>query len=146
MPAPGHTPGPGNAQDLGQLLGKIVRIDVDNRGENGKAYAIPPDNPFASAAGILPETYAPGLRNPVYLSIDAGPWHRPIAASAGQALFESVYLVTKGGNYGWRIREGTHCFDPADNARPPAGTCPLSGLVASRRSGRSSSSGTTWAR
>ncbi len=123
----GHTPGSGNAQDPTTLLGKIIRIDVDHPGENGMAYAIPPDNPFANAAGFRPEIYAMGLRNPAYLSFDAGPGHRLITASAGQALFESVYVVAKGGNYGWRIREGTHCFDPADNNRPPAGPCPTTG-------------------
>lgn len=123
----GHTPGSGNAQDLTTLLGKIIRIDVDRPGKNGKAYAIPADNPFATATGVLPEIYAYGLRNPAYLSFDAGPGHRLITASAGQALFESVYVVAKGGNYGWRIREGTHCFDPADHNRPPAGPCPTTG-------------------
>jgi glucose/arabinose dehydrogenase len=123
----GHTPGSGNAQDLTTFLGKIIRIDVDRPGENGKAYAIPADNPFATATGVLPEIYAYGLRNPAYLSFDAGPGHRLITASAGQALFESVYVVAKGGNYGWRIREGTHCFDPADHNRPPAGPCPTAG-------------------
>ena len=86
----------------------------------------PPDNPFANATGILPEIYAMALRNPAYLSFDAMT-RRLITASAGQALFESVYAVAKGGNYGWRIREGTHCFDPADNNHPPAGPCPTTG-------------------
>ncbi len=124
---PGHTSGIGNAQDPTTLLGKIVRIDVDRPGENGKAYAIPPDNPFANAAGSRPEIYAMGLRNPAYLSFDAGPGHRLITASAGQALFESIHIVANGGNYGWRIREGTHCFDPADHHRPPAGPCSTTG-------------------
>jgi hypothetical protein len=125
---PGHTPGIGNAQDPTTLLGKIIRIDTDHPGKNGKGYAIPPDNPFANATGILPEIYAMGLRNPAYLSFDAGPGHRLLTASAGQALFESVHIVAKGGNYGWRIREGTHCFDPADHNRPPTGPCPTTGV------------------
>ncbi|MEN6341653.1 MAG: PQQ-dependent sugar dehydrogenase [Methanospirillum sp.] len=123
---PGHTPDSGNAQDPTNLLGKIVRIDIDRPGEDGSAYAIPPDNPFVNATGILPEIYAMGLRNPAYLSFDAKTG-RLITASAGQALFESVYVVAKGGNYGWRIREGAHCFDPDDHNRPPSGPCPTTG-------------------
>jgi glucose/arabinose dehydrogenase len=124
----GHTRGTGNAQDPTTLLGKILRIDVDRPGADGKAYAIPPDNPFASAVGILPEIYAMGLRNPAYLSFDAKTG-RLITASAGQALFESVHIVAKGGNYGWRIREGTHCFDPVDHNRLPLGPCPTTGAL-----------------
>lgn len=123
----GHIPGTGNAQDEKTLLGKILRIDVDKAGEGGKNYAIPPDNPFAGTAGFAPEIYAMGLRNPAYASFDAGGNHILITAVAGQALFESVFIVDKGGNYGWNIREGTHCFNPADNTKPPAGPCPISG-------------------
>ncbi len=122
----GHTPGIGNAQDPTTLLGKIIRIDVDRPGGSGKEYAIPPDNPFVETAGFRPEIYAMGLRNPAYLSFDARTG-RLITASAGQALFESIHVLAKGGNYGWRIREGTHCFDPADHNRPPAGPCPVTG-------------------
>ncbi len=123
----GHTPGTGNAQDMTKLLGKIIRIDVDSSKENGKMYAIPPDNPFVGTAGIAPEIYATGFRNPAYVSFDAGGNHTLITAVAGQALFESVFIVDKAGNYGWNIREGTHCFNPADDAKPPAGTCPVTG-------------------
>ena len=122
----GHTPGTGNAQDGSTLHGKILRIDVDRPGEGGRAYAIPADNPFANTTGVLPECFATGLRNPAYLSFDSVTG-RLLTASAGQALFESVYVVAKGGNYGWRIREGTHCFDPNDNSRPASGTCPTTG-------------------
>jgi glucose/arabinose dehydrogenase len=123
----GHTPGTGNAQDGRTLLGKILRIDVDKPGEGGKNYAIPPDNPFTGTAGFAPEIYAMGLRNPAYASFDAAGNHTLITASAGQALFESVFIVARGGNYGWNIREGTHCFNSSDNTKPPAGPCPVSG-------------------
>ncbi|MDD1712126.1 MAG: PQQ-dependent sugar dehydrogenase [Methanoregulaceae archaeon] len=123
----GHTPG-GNAQDGSTLLGKIIRIDIDRAGLGGRSYAIPPDNPFVSTPGILPEIYAMGFRNPAYLSFDPGDGHHLIAAVAGQQLFESVYIITKGGNYGWNIREGTHCFNPSSYSRPPpAGSCPITG-------------------
>jgi glucose/arabinose dehydrogenase len=123
----GHTPGIGNAQDGTTLLGKIIRIDIDTPGEGGKKYAIPPDNPFVRTAGFAPEIYAMGFRNPAYASFDAGRNHTLITAVAGQRLFESVFIVDKGGNYGWNIREGTHCFNPADDSKPPAGPCPISG-------------------
>ncbi len=121
----GHTPGTGNAQDPSTLLGKIIRIDVDKPGENGKPYAIPPDNPFIKAPGFLPEIYAMGFRNPAYMSFDHGEGHHLITAVAGQNLFEPVYIVLKGGNYGWNIREGTHCFNPANDMSPLAGGCPV---------------------
>jgi hypothetical protein len=60
------------------------------------------------------------------MSFDSGAGHHLTTAAAGQRLFESVFIVTKGGNYGWNIREGTHCFDPANNA-VPARTCPVIG-------------------
>nr|WP_320160806.1 PQQ-dependent sugar dehydrogenase [uncultured Methanoregula sp.] len=123
----GHTPGTGNAQDMTTFLGKILRIDVDHPADNGRMYAIPRDNPFVNTAGVLPEIYASGFRNPAYLSVDSGTNHHMVTAVAGQALFESVDIVTKGGNYGWHIREGTHCFDPAHDATPLAGPCAITG-------------------
>jgi glucose/arabinose dehydrogenase len=123
----GHTPGTGNAQDTTKLLGKIIRIDVDSPGAGGKAYSIPADNPFAVTPGYAPEIYATGFRNPAYLTFDTGPDHSLVTAVAGQALFESVFIVDKGGNYGWNIREGTHCFNPADDSKPAVGPCPVTG-------------------
>jgi glucose/arabinose dehydrogenase len=123
----GHTPGIGNAQDTTKLYGKIIRIDVDSPGAGGRMYAIPPDNPFVAMPGYAPEIYASGFRNPAYLSFDAGGNHSLTTANAGQALFESVFIVDKGGNYGWNIREGTHCFNPADDSKPPVSPCPVTG-------------------
>ena len=124
----GHTPGIGNAQDGTALLGKIIRIDIDKPVEGGKGYAIPPDNPFVGIVGFAPEVYALGFRNPAYASFDAGGNHTLITAVAGQRLFESVFIVGKGGNYGWNIREGTHCFNPDDDTKPSAGPCPVMGI------------------
>jgi len=123
----GHTPGTGNAQDGTTFLGKILRIDVDKPGEGGNNYAIPPDNPFVGTAGFAPEIYATGFRNPAYASFDSGGNHTLTTGVAGQALFESVFIVDKGGNYGWNIREGTHCFNPADDTKPAAVPCPVTG-------------------
>lgn len=121
----GHTSGTGNAQDLKNLLGKVLRIDVNQRDE-GLMYAIPRDNPFTGKGGALPEIYAYGLRNPAYASFDSGDGHNLFIGNAGQQLFESVYQVKKGGNYGWNFKEGTHLFNP-DQPRNPNGTVPTAG-------------------
>jgi hypothetical protein len=107
------------------LLGKILRIDVD-RVDEGKAYGIPADNPFVGQQGTLPEIYALGLRNPWRISFDLGGDGSLFVSDAGQNLWEEVDIVTKGGNYGWNIREGTHCFDPENPSQSPE-SCPDSG-------------------
>ena len=115
----GHVSG-GNAQNTSTLLGKILRIDV-NVNNAGAAYGIPADNPFVNEKGFLPEIWAYGLRNPYRISFDSA--GRLFVADAGQNLWEEVDLVSKGGNYGWNIREGTHCFDPNSPKASPA-SCP----------------------
>jgi glucose/arabinose dehydrogenase/plastocyanin len=119
----GHTPVIGNAQDMTTLLGKVIRIDVDSTSP-GKQYGIPPDNPFVSTAGTPPEIFATGFRNPAYAVFDSGGSHRMFIAMAGQRLFESVLIIYRGGAYTWNIREGTHCFNPANDFLPKSGTCP----------------------
>lgn len=109
----------GNGQNTGNLLGKVLRIDVDG----GAPYRIPADNPFAQGGG-RPEIYAWGLRNPWGMSFDTGGDHRLFLADVGQARFEEVNIIVKGGNYGWRVREGFTGFDPkkarlADNLEAP---------------------------
>jgi glucose/arabinose dehydrogenase len=109
----GHVEG-GNGQDITQnLLGTILRISVDDTEE----YGIPADNPFVGIDGF-DEIYAFGLRNPYRFSFD--PEGNVIAADAGQELYEEIDLIEKGGNYGWNIKEGTHCFDPNNPATSPA--------------------------
>jgi hypothetical protein len=115
----GHVSG-GNAQNTSTLLGKILRIDV-NMNNTGAAYGIPADNPFVNEKGFLPEIWAYGLRNPYRISFDSA--GRLFVADAGQNLWEEVDIVSKGGNYGWNIREGTHCFDPNRPKESPA-SCP----------------------
>lgn len=117
----GHTPLTGNAQNTSSMLGKVLRVDIDNMA-NGTAYAVPTDNPFVNIVGYLPEIWAYGLRNPYRMSFDKGGNHSLYLSDAGQDLWEEVDIITKGGNYGWNIREGAHCFDPNSPNTSPA-TC-----------------------
>ena len=102
----------GNGQDLTQLLGKILRIDVDNSSQE-RNYAIPEDNPFAgNQNGYREEIYAYGLRNPWRFSFDTDTgwlW----AADVGQGRYEEIDIIENGKNYGWRIMEGFHCYNPS---------------------------------
>ncbi|RBL88720.1 PQQ-dependent sugar dehydrogenase [Chitinophaga flava] len=99
----------GNAQNMGTVLGKILRIDV-----NATPYKVPADNPFVKKEGAKPEIWAYGLRNPWRFSFDRSTG-RIFAGDVGQNKYEEVDIITKGGNYGWRIMEGYHDFNvPAD--------------------------------
>ena len=107
----------GNAQDLGSLLGKILRIDPTPSG--GRAYSIPGTNPFVGRAGARPEVYAYGLRNPWRFS-----FHRVNGALAigdvGQNAWEEIDYVRrgrgKGANFGWRPFEGRARYAPGEPA------------------------------
>jgi glucose/arabinose dehydrogenase len=109
----------GNGQDItANLLGDILRIDVDR----GSPYAVPSDNPFVGRPG-RDEIWAYGFRNPYRFSFDPGSGHALMVGDAGQELWEEVSRVVRGGNYGWNVKEGTHCFDAeAPTVVPP--TCP----------------------
>jgi len=112
----GHTAGLGNAQDRTQLLGKILRIDVDG----AQPYDIPADNPFATESSTRGEIWALGLRNPFKFSFDRGGDHELFVGDVGQNLMEEVDIVVKGGNYGWNIREGRNCFSTTSPGLPGA--------------------------
>lgn len=106
-------------QDLDTLLGKMLRIDVTGEPDEGKAYAIPPGNPFADAAGARPEIWAYGLRNPWRYSFDSK--GRMWIGDVGQNRYEEIHLQpegSKGGeNYGWAIMEGSGPFVPGGEKR-----------------------------
>ncbi|TWT81807.1 Soluble aldose sugar dehydrogenase YliI precursor [Planctomycetes bacterium CA13] len=97
-----------SGQDLSQILGKILRIDVDQSSE-GKPYGIPSDNPFVDVTGTQAEIYAFGIRNPWRIAFDKETG-RLWCGDVGQELWEEVDVIVRGGNYGWSVREGTHPF------------------------------------
>jgi glucose/arabinose dehydrogenase len=107
----------GNGQNLNSLLGALLRIDVDSA---APSIAIPPDNPFASVAG-LDEIWAYGLRNPWRFSFDSMTGDL-FLADVGQDRFEEVNLIERGGNYGWNVMEGSSCFSPSSG-------CNMTGLI-----------------
>lgn len=103
------------AQDLTSLYGTILRIDVDS----GSPYAIPPNNPFAGPDGIPDEIFAWGFRNPFRISFDRGGDRGLYVSAPADTLFEATYKVTQPGNYGWAIKEGTHCIVRTSAFAPP---------------------------
>ncbi len=107
---------PGNrSQNINDLLGKFLRITPDISGNNNNpAYTNPPDNPYVGVAGA-DEIYAVGVRNPWRWSFDRGGTNQLWAGDVGQGSIEEVDIITRGGNYGWRVYEGTSCtgLDPS---------------------------------
>ena len=104
---------PGNrAQNKKELLGKMLRIDVDS----GSPYGIPGDNPFVGDTSYLPEIWALGLRNPWRFSFDRASGDMFIG-DVGQNLIEEIDFQpdssSGGENYGWRLKEGNNCFIPS---------------------------------
>jgi len=107
-----------NAQNRSNVLGTILRIDVDNP-EDGMNYGIPNNNPFIGEDNSRPEIFAFGLRNPWRMSFDSNTgdlW----TGDVGQNTREEINIIRSGGNYGWKLFEGTFCF---------SGDCDDAGLV-----------------
>ena len=101
-------------QDISDLLSSILRIDVDHA-EGGNPYRVPADNPFVNTAGARPEVWSYGYRNPWKMSFDTQTgalW----VGDVGWELWEMIYRVERGGNYGWSIVEGPQSVKP--NGKP----------------------------
>ncbi|MBL05707.1 MAG: heme-binding domain-containing protein [Planctomycetes bacterium] len=96
------------AQDISNLNGAVLRIDVDHPGKD-QPYSIPEDNPFVAVKNARGECWAFGLRNPWRMSMDPKTG-RIWVGSNGQDLWESVNILRRGDNYGWSVYEGNHPF------------------------------------
>lgn len=110
-------------QDLSDLLGGILRIDVDHR-DAGKMYAVPRDNPFLATPGARPENWAYGLRNPWKMSFDRATgnlW----CGDVGWQEWENIYIIRRGGNYGWAATEGNNVLNPKRKGGPSPITPPV---------------------
>ncbi|XP_062114954.1 HIPL1 protein-like [Humulus lupulus] len=114
------------AQNKKSLLGKILRIDIDNIPSTKEIhkrvlwgnYSIPKDNPYIDDNDLEPEIWALGFSNPWRCSFDS---ERPsyfLCGDSGQDKYEEVDIIKKGGNYGWRVYEGSFLFHPT---RSPGG-------------------------
>jgi glucose/arabinose dehydrogenase len=133
----------GNAQDLGSLLGKLLRIDP--RASGGRAYQVPGDNPFAGRQGARGEIYSYGLRNPWRFSFDRKNGDLTIG-DVGQNAWEEISYVRRGkgrgANFGWRPFEGRARYAPGESApghvepvivrSHDAGNCSITGGVVVR--------------
>ncbi|XP_043718669.1 HIPL1 protein-like [Telopea speciosissima] len=107
------------AQNKKSMLGKIMRLDVDNVPSAKEMtdfglwgnYSIPKDNPFSEDKQLRPEIWALGFKNPWRCSFDV---ERPsyFMCTDEGVHYEEVNIITKGGNYGWRTYEGTYIFNP----------------------------------
>jgi hypothetical protein len=109
-----------NGQNLNTLLGKLLRIDVDS----GSPYAIPGSNPFVGVAG-LDEIWAYGLRNPWRFSFDRDTgdlWIGDVGQGSWEEVDHQPAASAGGENYGWRLMEGAHCYNPPED-------CDMTGLV-----------------
>jgi glucose/arabinose dehydrogenase len=107
----------GNAQNLGSLLGKLLRIDP--RASDGRPYSVPSDNPFVSRGGAKPEIYSYGLRNPWRFSFDRANGAVTIG-DVGQGAWEEISYRSKGkargANFGWRVWEGNERYAEGEKA------------------------------
>ncbi len=113
----------GNGQNPSTMLGSILRIDVSGADAN-QGYDVPTDNPFSGSSSAKGEVWAYGLRNPWRFSFDrqnGDLW----TGDVGQNSFEEVNLIEKGGNYGWNVLEGKHCYSPRADCDPSGTVLPV---------------------
>jgi putative heme-binding domain-containing protein len=117
-PDPAHV-----GQDMTTLLSKVMRIDVDHAAD-GRPYAVPADNPFVGRAGMRPEIWALGFRNPWRMSVDPATGDLWLG-DVGWELWELVHRVERGGNYGWSVVEGRQPVHPGDPVGPTSISPPV---------------------
>ena len=103
-------------QDISDLLSSILRIDVDHE-DKDRPYAIPADNPFIKTPKARPEVWAYGFRNPWRMSFDR-PTGDLWVGDVGWELWEMIYRVKRGGNYGWSVMEGPQAVRPESKRGP----------------------------
>ncbi|MEM8955570.1 MAG: PQQ-dependent sugar dehydrogenase [Verrucomicrobiota bacterium] len=112
---------PGDPNNVGQttdnFLGSIIRIDIDDT-QKGKAYRIPPDNPFVDTPGIYPEVWAYGFRNPWRMNFHPTTGELWLGDN-GDEHWEMVHRIKPGANYGWSAFEGSHVFRPSNKLAGP---------------------------
>ena len=123
-----HAGAPGDppfslSQKPDSLLGKVLRLDV-----SGYPYRIPDDNPFVGNPYFKPEIWAMGMRNPFRCTFDAAGTGAFLCGDVGEFGYEEIDLIEPGLNYGWRIKEGRHCYDP-DNPKEHPEVCQDEGLT-----------------
>jgi glucose/arabinose dehydrogenase len=115
-----------NAQNLGTLLGNILRIDIDHAA-GGNAYAIPASNPFVGSSGARGEIWLYGLRNPFRFSFDRATGDLWIG-DVGQNAWEEIDVAragVSGLDFGWRVLEGNHCYSPSTGCSTAGMTAPV---------------------
>lgn len=110
----------GNGQNMNTWQGKILRIDVNS----DSAYTVPKDNPFVNKPGVKPEIWAYGLRNTWRFSFDRAT-KQLFGSDVGEGIWEEINIITKGANYGWRITEANHCYNPATGCDIKGITMPI---------------------
>ncbi|XP_026433684.1 HIPL1 protein-like [Papaver somniferum] len=110
------------SQNKKSLLGKIMRFDIDNAPSANESdhglwgnYSIPKDNPYVDDKDSEPEIFAMGFRNPWRCSFDSKRPSYFLCADVGQEIYEEVDIITKGGNYGWRVYEGNSHYNPPES-------------------------------
>ena len=111
----------GNGQKLSTLLGKILRININS----GTLYSVPSTNPFVGRTGVKPEIWAYGFRNPWRFGFDTSTG-RLFIGDVGQDSYEEINIGKSGGNFGWSVMEGAHCFPIGSSCSKTGKILPIS--------------------